>query len=166
MNMNKWIFQQRVYSGGHFKYAKAKNMFKEVSRKKTNRVKGDTKGCIGEIGKVKSRQKPRGDNIHPKFLYEWRGAVAEPITKLYNYSLSTGVIPTDWKEATIATLFKKGNRSEPGNFRPVSLTSIVCKILESIITDKKLQCRGSTVISSPESTTYFANILYLDCHFI
>ena len=95
---------------------------------------------IGEIGKLESRQKPRGDNIHPKLLYELRGALAEPIAKLYNFSLSTGVVPTDWKEATITALFKKGNRSEPGNYRPVNLTSIVCKILESIIKDSIVVC--------------------------
>ena len=39
------------------------------------------------------------------------------------------------KDAHISTIFKKGNKSEPGNYRPVSLTSIVCKLIESIIRD-------------------------------
>ena len=42
----------------------------------------------------------------------------------------------DWRDASITALFKKGNRSDPGNYRPVSLTSILCKIMESIIEDK------------------------------
>ena len=85
---------------------------------------------------MKIDKSPGGDNIHPKLLFELRVVLAEPIAKLFNKSLSTGEVPTDWKDATITALFKKGNRSEPGNYRPVSLTSILCKILESIIKDK------------------------------
>ena len=69
-------------------------------------------------------------------MFELRVVLDEPIAKLFNKSLSTGKVPTDWKDATITALFKKGNRSESGNYRPVSLTSILCKILESIIIDK------------------------------
>ena len=44
-------------------------------------------------------------------------------------------IPQDWKKATVSPLFKKGNKTKPENYRPVSLTSIIGKILESIIKD-------------------------------
>ena len=91
------------------------------------------KEVLGKLEKLKVDKSPGGDNIHPKLLYELRGVLAEPIAKLYNYSLSTGMIPTDWKEATVIALFKKGNRSEPGNYRPVCLTSIVCKILSQLL---------------------------------
>ena len=43
------------------------------------------------------------------------------------------MIPKEWKKATISAIFKKGNRSMAGNYRPVSLTSVVCKLLEKII---------------------------------
>ena len=45
-------------------------------------------------------------------------------------SLNQGKLPESWKRANIVPLFKKGNRQEPLNYRPVSLTSVVCKILE------------------------------------
>ena len=45
-------------------------------------------------------------------------------------------MPRIWKDATITSIFKKGDNSNPGNYRPVSLTSIVCKVMESIIRDK------------------------------
>ena len=54
---------------------------------------------------------------------------------LFNKTLHEGVVPNDWKEANIVAIFKKGTRSDPGNYRPVSLTSIVCKVLESLIRD-------------------------------
>ena len=46
-----------------------------------------------------------------------------------------GVVPADWKDAGVTPLFKKGKKSEPKNYRPISLTSLVCKILESLIKD-------------------------------
>jgi len=44
-------------------------------------------------------------------------------------------LPSEWKYANITPLYKKGSRSDPENYRPVSLTSIVCKLMESIIRD-------------------------------
>ena len=45
------------------------------------------------------------------------------------------MVPRDWTLGRIVPIFKKGNRQDPGNYRPVSLTSVVCKILESLIRD-------------------------------
>ena len=44
--------------------------------------------------------------------------------------------PSQWKEANVTPIFKKGDKRNPGNYRPVSLTSIPCKIMEKIIRDK------------------------------
>ena len=112
-----------------------KNIIKEDSKEKLTELMGTPNEVLGKLENLKEDKSPGGDNIHPKLLYELRGELAEPIAKLYNFSLSTGEVPTDWKEATITALFKKGNRSEPRNYWPVSLTSIVCKILKSIIKD-------------------------------
>jgi hypothetical protein len=54
-------------------------------------------------------------------------------------SLKTGEVPREWKEANVTPLFKKGSRLERSNYRPVSLTSTICKILESIIRDKVMK---------------------------
>ena len=50
-------------------------------------------------------------------------------------SMDTSVVPTDWKIANITPIYKKGSKAEAGNYRPVSLTSICCKIMESVIRD-------------------------------
>ena len=42
----------------------------------------------------------------------------------------------EWKLANVTPLFKKGDKSIPGNYRPISLTSVVCKLMESILRDK------------------------------
>ena len=50
-------------------------------------------------------------------------------------SLQEGIVPLEWKEANIIPLFKKGSRNKYVNYRPVSLTSVICKLLETIIRD-------------------------------
>ena len=54
-------------------------------------------------------------------------------------SYDTGEVPTDWREANVAPIYKKGNKSEAVNYRPVSLTCIACKLLEHIVTSSIMQ---------------------------
>ena len=49
--------------------------------------------------------------------------------------MQEGIVPLEWKEANIIRLFKKGSRNKSVNYRPVSLTSVICKLLETIIRD-------------------------------
>ena len=62
-----------------------------------------------------------------------------PLALLFNKSIQTSQIPQDWRDANVTPLYKKGSRSSPGNYRPVSLTSQVVKILERIFQDSLLQ---------------------------
>ena len=48
----------------------------------------------------------------------------------------TGEVPEDWRIASVVPLFKKGSKNNPGNYRPVSLTSVVGKLLERILRDR------------------------------
>ena len=59
--------------------------------------------------------------------------MVQPLELLFKKSLSLGVIPNDWKKANVTAIFKKGSRKQPGNYRPVSLTCQMGKILEKII---------------------------------
>ena len=52
---------------------------------------------------------------------------------------NTGVIPRDWKFANTVPIYKKGNKAEVSNYRPVSLTNVVCKVMESIIRDHVME---------------------------
>jgi len=83
------------------------------------------------LEKLNVNKCPGLDGIHPKMLFELRKELAQPFSKLYSASLNCGVVPADWKDAEVIPLFKKGKKSDTQNYRPVSLTSIVCKILES-----------------------------------
>jgi hypothetical protein len=75
------------------------------------------------------------DNIPPRVLKELSKELALPLSILFNKSLEAGTIPLDWKSAEVVAIFKKGTRSDPGNYRPVSLTCILCKVLESFVRD-------------------------------
>ena len=58
-----------------------------------------------------------------------------PLCLLFNQSLQTGMLPQDWRDANVTPLHKKGPRSKKQNYRPVSLTSQVVKILERLVQD-------------------------------
>jgi hypothetical protein len=60
---------------------------------------------------------------------------AKVLSKIFIKSFGTGRLPSDWKEANITPIFKKGCKSDASNYRPVSLTSVPCKIMERMIRD-------------------------------
>ena len=80
---------------------------------------------------------PGHDNWHPYFLRELTDVISVPLSILFNKSLKEGA-HRSWRKAIIAAIYKKGDRSNPGNYRPVSLTSVIAKIMESIIREKIL----------------------------
>ena len=78
--------------------------------------------------------KPSGpDNIPGRLLKEATSCIAEPLTKLFNMSLSEGRLPSDWTRANVSPVFKKGSKHLLSNYRPVSLTSLVFKTMEQLV---------------------------------
>ncbi len=66
--------------------------------------------------------------------------MAEPLAKIFSKSFECGKLPDEWLTANIRALFKnKGNESVANNYRPVSLTCVACKVMESVISDKIFQ---------------------------
>ena len=79
-------------------------------------------------------KKASGPDKVPCFLLKELAAELAPVyTHLFQQSLDTGITPTSWLEAWISPVFKKGSRCDPANYRPVSLTSVPCKLLEHIL---------------------------------
>ena len=75
------------------------------------------------------------DTINPAVLKECAEVLAKPLTILFRKSLESSKVPEIWKYANVTPIFKKGSKSLASNYRPVSLTSIVCRLLESLIVD-------------------------------
>ena len=73
------------------------------------------------------------DAVHPRILKELAHELSGILTHFFQQSIDTGTVPKDWKDANICPLFKKNDRSLPSNYRPVSLTCILCKVLEHIV---------------------------------
>ena len=49
-----------------------------------------------------------------------------------------GAVPNDWKKAIVKPIFKKGSASDPNSYKPISLTSVICKVFETIIKNQLL----------------------------
>ena len=94
---------------------------------------------LSKLQTLKIDKSPGPDQLHPRVLHELAHQLAAPITTLYRKSIATGEVPSQWKIATVTPVFKKGDKANPANYRPVSLTSIVCKLLERIICEDVLK---------------------------
>ncbi|KAK4818253.1 hypothetical protein QYF61_009428 [Mycteria americana] len=73
------------------------------------------------------------DEIHPRVLKELAEELTKPLSIIYQQSWLTGEVPADWRLANVTPIFKKGQKEDPGNYRPVSLTSVLGKLMEQII---------------------------------
>ena len=74
------------------------------------------------------------DNLSPCVLKELADVLAEPIAFIYKKSLEQEQVPNDWLNARVVPTYKKGQRYDCANYRPISLTCLLCKLLEHIVT--------------------------------
>lgn len=89
-----------------------------------------------KLNKLDASKASGPDNIPTIIFKSFSEEISLPLLLLFNKSLSEGQVPREWKTAEVTAIFKKGERNSPGNYRPVSLTCIACKVLESLITDQ------------------------------
>eukprot|EP00057_Strongylocentrotus_purpuratus_P009185 XP_011663659.1 PREDICTED: RNA-directed DNA polymerase from mobile element jockey-like [Strongylocentrotus purpuratus] len=94
-----------------------------------------TEEVLKKLKKLNPSKSPGPDGLHPRVLKEAAEVLAEPLAVIFNKSIQEGRVPDGWKEANVTAIYKKGKATSPGNYRPVSLTSVICKIMESILRD-------------------------------
>jgi hypothetical protein len=97
------------------------------------KIRVDNKGVYNLLCKLDPYKASGPDGIPPKILKEAAYEISPILTEIYQESIDTGTVPLDWREAVMIPAFKKGERHDPANYRPISLTSVCSKILEHII---------------------------------
>ena len=85
------------------------------------------------IDGLKESSSPGPDGISNRVLKELRDELATPLQMLFRKSLDEGEVPQSWKDSVISPIYKKGSKGEPINYRPVNLTSNVCKLMERVL---------------------------------
>ncbi|CAH8451171.1 unnamed protein product [Dicrocoelium dendriticum] len=76
------------------------------------------------------------DDVHPAIVKPLADILQHPVLELFNLSLQECKLPRDWKEAAIVAIHKGGSKSEPLNYRPISLTCVLLKCLEKLIRNR------------------------------
>ena len=88
---------------------------------------------------LKTSTSPGPDQIPSRVLRELAVPLSRPVCSLFRKSLEEGELPHEWKQGSIVPIFKSGSRQDPSNYRPVSLTSVLSKVLERIVRDRVME---------------------------
>ena len=89
-----------------------------------------------KLAKLRTDKSCGPDEVHPFLLNKLAETMAKPLTIIFNNSIHEGQVPKIWKEGIVTAIFKKGKKCLPSNYRAITLTSVVCKILEKLIVEK------------------------------
>ena len=87
---------------------------------------------------LKIDKSPGPDGMYPRILKELSDMIAGPLCILFNKSVLERALPQEWKDGHVTPIFKKGSKSDRANYRPVTLTSIVCKVMEHFVREAVL----------------------------
>jgi ribonuclease HI len=92
---------------------------------------------VNAIRKLKKKKSPGPDNITNEMLQHLGNLATEKLLEIFNLSWRQGQVPQCWKEARMIPVLKKGkNRTKVLSYRPISLTSCVCKTMEHIVNQR------------------------------
>ena len=94
---------------------------------------------LKKLQNLSTNKSPGPDDISLRILVELAKSVAPPLSALFQNSYDAGIVASDWKRAKITPIYKKNDKKDPENYCLLSLTSILCKIIESIIKDHLLK---------------------------
>ncbi len=109
----------------------------------------DELDMFNALNNLNTTKSPGPDGIHPRVLQELAAEFAYPLKMIFDKTLASGKLPSEWKQSEVRPIFKKGCKETPGNYRPVSLTAIVCKIFEGFIRSALFNHLTSNNLLSP-----------------
>ena len=99
------------------------------------------------LSNINSNKAQGPDGIHGKILKNCAVGLAFPLTCIFKSSYNSGYIPDEWKLANVVPIFKKGDKANVENYRPISLTCLVMKVFERIIKEKLLHLTADLIDS-------------------
>ena len=83
--------------------------------------------------KLKIAKSPGPDRLHPRILKECASVISPAVYSIFRLSIDKSQLPEDWKIGRVTPIHKKGSRRKACNYRPISLTSVLCKTLEALV---------------------------------
>ena len=90
-------------------------------------------GVAKQLNKLDASKASGPDEQPSRFLKLVADELAPALCFLFQQSITSGQVPVDWGKAIVSPIYKKGTKSDPANYRPISLTCICCKVLEHIV---------------------------------
>ena len=97
------------------------------------------------------------DKISVKLLQNVNHSIAGPLALLFSKSLEEGHVPRDWRDAHVVPIFKKGAKSKPCNYRPISLTSVVCRLMETLLKNEIIRHLNNNNLIRPSQHGFLPN---------
>ena len=96
-------------------------------------------GVLKLLKKINPNKASGPDMIPARILKDLAEELAPILTEIFQRTLADGEVPVDWRSANVTAIFKKGDRFNASNYRPVFLTSLCCKLQEHIIVSSTLK---------------------------
>ena len=109
------------------------------------------------LEKLDPAKAPGPDHIPTKVIKLCANVISPLLQIIYSQSLEYATLPQDWLSANITLVFKKGDRSIPVNYRLISLTSVLCKVMEHIIFHHIMSFFASQNILNPQQHGFRLN---------
>ena len=90
------------------------------------------------LKKIKTKKTTGIDNLSGRFLKDGSKVLATAIAQICNLSIKLSTVPDECKIAKLKPLYKKGKKTDPKNYKPISLLPVISKILEKVIHDQTM----------------------------
>ena len=108
----------------------------EYSQTRLEDVEFTEEKICNAIDRLNDQSASGPDGIPARVIKEMKDEITKPLLLLFRKSMDDGEIPDEWRDAEVTPIFKKGTKADPANYRPVSLTVIIGKLMERIVKDE------------------------------